>query len=156
MKVLSSCLSLFHTSLPITTTSLTSYHTALILQPWLSFSHRTLSASFHPCTSVRLLYHCLLSHPTHPAVCYHCCLLPSFLPRTLTRLASCTCVVPFLLLFHLLTMATAEEETMAEEQEAVGYEDIQQLQELGVNAQDVKRLKEAGQRTQPARDATAA
>jgi hypothetical protein len=95
-------------------------------------------------------------------------LLPFHSPRSLLPLLSAL-VVPathshpsrklylcfsFPHLFHLLTMATAEEETMAEEQEAVGYEDIQQLQELGVNAQDVKRLKEAGQHIEPACRAT--
>ena len=42
-------------------------------------------------------------------------------------------------------MATAEQEAVVEQDEAVCYDDIEQLQEMGVNAQDVKRLKESGQ-----------
>lgn len=42
-------------------------------------------------------------------------------------------------------MATAEQEAVAEQDDAVCYEDLEQLQQMGVNAQDVRRLKESGQ-----------
>ena len=124
----------------------------LLLLPLLAYFPSTTFSpfvTFRLCTTRSHTFSRPFVHPPHPTLrrsIRHLTAAVVFTTLALPALYSC-CIVELpsrLVCSHSATMATAEEETMVEGEEVIGYEDILKLQELGVNAQDVKRLKEAG------------